>query len=229
MLARHPLKVSIGVAIFLVLLLAALDRWLKWPRSDTLGVQQLVIAVLLVPTAIYGFLVTTAAFASTQAAPVLDLSLEVAPGKYEKSTTVVAASVLTRRTPAIVLTNTGNAVAVWYLIRIERPQLPDKEYPRTWASIGSESNWKIPAPDDTRSADPILFLSNGEFACYPGVPFRLIVMDFNFFNWHPYTHPIDIPYTIATDKGPPVHGNLRITVTVVNETTGKPSNETTGK
>ena len=69
MLTRRPGVTSFFVFVFLVVALTATDRFLQWSRSGTLALQQLVIAVVLVPTAIYGFLTTAAAFEKTQATP----------------------------------------------------------------------------------------------------------------------------------------------------------------
>jgi len=114
MFSQNPGKTSLGLLILLVILLAVADYILQWPRSDTLSAQQLLIAVLLVPVAAYGFLTTAAAFQKTQLKPKLDLEWRLESGTLSGTLSLINNTRIggTGHRGTIALKNAGDVIAL---------------------------------------------------------------------------------------------------------------------
>ncbi len=223
MFMRHPVKTSIGFGLLLIAFLYAVDKWLQWSRSDTLGALQLIVAVLLVPIAIYGFLTTAAAFQKAQATPKLDLCWQIQPGEYKKTLTIIhnTAVGIMGNHGRVSLINDGEAIAVWYRVHLEFPDWPMRQgmarvLSDRWHGNPSDSSyWQV--ENASSSGGSVRFRSNGEIACYPGDPLLLGSLNLSTDSQARYPPESFADYTIQTEHSDPVKGRLHIVIMKVDD------------
>src|SRR6266702_334360 len=120
--------IATGLLIYLVAFL--IKNYFCLSLSDRIAMAQLILSLILLPTVLVGFFITVQAFRESQDLPDLDLFLETKSGVSEKSLKFNSSDILQLRTNnelrynqteqpiAFVIKNTGNAIAVWYAIRI---------------------------------------------------------------------------------------------------------------
>lgn len=218
MLKKPALYIAGAAVLLIVITLVLVDRYFQWSKSDTLALQQLIIAVILLPTAIFGFIFTADAFRKTQTAPALDLRWQTKPGTYEKTLILQqhAGGGTIGSQGTIALVNTGNAIAVWYLVRISIPVWPRSSQlytnfaiERWFGKTGESFNWQKELIDEETH---VTFFSNGQIACYPGHPLVLGVVNLYVEPDVIYPDVSYITYTIQTDSNQAVHGKLEVRV-----------------
>jgi hypothetical protein len=231
---RRKVYYLVGIVYVIVVFILAIVRIAghqDWGDIYSLG--QLLVDAILLPVAIYGFIMAAEEFRKARMVPRLDLFWEVEPDKTEKEITLRVAPL-----PTIgfqpeeeggdlgirpVLINSGQAIALWYMLSFDVPceiceqynlkhmLTGTKEY--GWApQLGDRSsNWRYEIlPDKWR----VVFLSNGEIASFPGVPLPLGVQNLNiatlFIAADKKFKEYQVPYTIMTDQGHKTEGSLLI-------------------
>jgi hypothetical protein len=195
--------------------------------SDTLAIAQLVLSLLLLPTVLVGFFITVQAFRESQDLPDLDLFLETKSGVSEKSLKFNSSDILQLRTNselrynqteqpiAFVIKNTGNAIAVWYAIRItiQYDVAPPSRYLNWNQFYGMVGDyWHLNHEERERNNRfEGTFTSNGSFAAYPNMPEKICEMNTGWFLVeNTPTKAYEILYTITTDRGDKKDGSLHL-------------------
>jgi len=207
--------VYVIVAIILVVAwIAGIQQW-----GDVFSLGQLLVDAFLLPAAIIGFIMAAEEFKEAHTSPKLELRWEVEPGKTEKGIElreqlpigIPPEQAVHDRDIRPVLVNSGQAVAVWYMLSFDVPrEICEHELRAAEVSwnrqLGEESNWhQETLPDKLR----VVFLSNGEIACYPGHPLPLGILKLAIAA-DKQTEEYRVPYTIVTDRGYTTEGSLLI-------------------
>jgi hypothetical protein len=158
-------------------------------------------------------------FKETHTSPELDFCWEVEPGKIEKEielsvplpTNIQPEQVMHDRGIRPVLVNSGQAVAVWYMLSFDVPREICEHRLRgaeqSWTGqLGERGNWRQELlPDRLR----VVFLSNGEIACYPSYPLPLGILNLAIAA-DKQSKEHKVLYTIVTDRGHTTKGSLLI-------------------
>ncbi|HYT45580.1 MAG TPA: hypothetical protein VEP90_24865 [Methylomirabilota bacterium] len=217
--------------VALVILLSAITYGIKnyfgLNSADTLAFAQLFLSLLLLPTVLVGFFITVQAFRESQDLPDLDLFLETKSGVSEKSLKFNSSDILQLRTNselrynqteqpiAFVIKNTGNAIAVWYAIRItiQYDVAPPSRYLNWNQFYGMVGDyWHLNHEERERNNRfEGTFTSNGSFAAYPNMPEKICEMNTGWFLVeNTPTKAYEILYTITTDRGYIKQGLLKL-------------------
>src|SRR6266700_4819936 len=180
--------------ILLLLLLIALTSYFKsrytFNLSDTLAFAQLVLSIILLPTVIFGFVITFQSFRASQDQPDIDLFLETESGVHEKSIKFDSSEILkpraertdhpieTERPFGLVIINTGNAIALWYAIHITF-QFDEAYSDRylNWTQFYKMivgQHWQINHEERGKNKRfDGMFMSEGSLALYPNMPIKI--------------------------------------------------------
>jgi hypothetical protein len=206
-------------AVIVVCLVVAWFVGLKdW--GDLFSLGQFLVDVLLLPVAIFGFVLAMEEFRKAQASPSLDLYWETEASKHEKEIVLEVPrpvkdmplrQIVMKRDAHLVLVNEGQAVAIWYSLRLNVPlEIAES------ATHFCELEWRIDVSEQDcwqpdRSSDElrVVFLSNGRIAAYPDYPLSLgtLVVPVSAAQ-EPKEYRI--PYTIVSDRARPRRGFLAI-------------------
>ena len=194
--------------------IAGVEQW-----GDLFSLCQLLVDALLLPVAIVTFIMAANEFKKAQRSPELDVCWEVEPGKIEKRiqlsvplpTGTLSKPVEHDRAVRPVLVNRGKAVAVWYMLSFDVPLeiLNVQRRPPTdiWhRHAGDISNWR---QDILADVWRVVFLSNGEIACYPGNPLPLGILNLGIAT-DSQAKGYAVPFRIVTDRGDIAEGWLLV-------------------
>jgi hypothetical protein len=165
--------------------------------SDTLAMAQLILALLLLPTVLFGFFITVQAFRESQDLPDLDLFLEPETGLYEKSLKFNSSEIFKRRKEqsenkfllteipfSFVIQNKGNAIALWYAISISIQFDAAPNFYLDWTQFYKTSgeHWQINHEEREKSKRfEGMFMSKGSLASYPNLPIKICEMNTGWF------------------------------------------------
>lgn len=208
------------VLVALALLVAHLAGITTW--GDIFSLGQLLVDALLLPVAIIGFIMAADEFREGHTSPELDLGWEIKPGETARTITlkvplpqaVPPDQVVHDRGIRPVLINTGEAVAVWYMVSFDVPRVICEHRllrtaEKSWSrQLGEVDNWRQDILPDTLR---VVFLSNGELACYPGFPLPLGILNLAIAA-QGQAREFEVPYSVVTNKGRTTKGSLWVTI-----------------
>jgi len=203
--------------ILMIAWMAGIQQW-----GDVFSLGQLLVDAIILPAAIISFIMTAEEFKETHTSPKLDFYWEIKPGKIEKETelsiplpaNIQSEQAVHDRGIRPVLINSRQAIAVWYMLSFDVPReicehIPLRRAEQSWTGqLGEGSNWRQESlPDKLR----VVFLSNGEIACYPGYPLPLRILSLSLAA-DKQSKEYKVPYTIVTDRGHTTKGSLLVRV-----------------
>jgi len=226
--------IATGLLIYLVTFF--IKNYFCLSLSDRIAMAQLILSLILLPTVLFGFFITVQAFRESQELPDLDLFLELETGIYKKSLEFNSSEIFKRRkewsennSPSIqteksfslVIQNKGNAIALWYAIRIniKFDAIPQAylDWARFYQTRGEEHWQQNQTELDTNMRFEVMFMRNGTLASYPNFPFKICDMNTGWFlEEKSPSREYQISYTIVTDRGHKKQGSLKLNFEAVS-------------
>lgn len=157
--------------------------------SDKLSIVQTTLnVVLLIPS----LLILVFQIRNSYTTPRLDLEIK---SSFKDDTQQVQ----------LALMNDGDAVAVWYMVRVFVPRelISQREDFSLLTVVGVEpTNWKLSPPNENHPHEFLFtFISNGEFASYPTDGLILAHLAIPLSNHKQYAPAYRIRYFITSEKG----------------------------
>lgn len=200
--------IAVAYAIVAVPLLIA---WIVGLRAwgDVFSLGQLLVDAVFLPVAVIGFFMATEEFRKTQATPDLDLHWQPEPGITVKEfvARMPAFGSKTNWKP-LVLSNKGNAVSTWYLVKIQIPGelFGDLDQP-TWGITGpmqrvphdQVGNWRVDILKEGKEVR-CEFMSGGQVAAFPDDLRFLADLHFALKADQNYPPTCQVKYTIVADQ-----------------------------
>ena len=175
----------------------------------TASIGELLLEMVLFPAAVIGLFVAADEFKKAQATPDLDLHWQ--PESDETAREFIAQipsyGARTNSVP-LVLSNEGNAVSTWYLIKIRIPgEIFGNLSQPTWGITGpmqgvphdQVGNWRVFIPKDGKEV-LCEFMSGGQVAAFPDNLQFLANLHLALKADQHYPRTCQVEYTIAADR-----------------------------
>ena len=194
----------------LVVLILTLIFWKLFPLfgvtnfSDQLALVQVFLNIFLLIPSLLALIVQ---IRSSQTTPKLDIEIRTHSAIADQHTIFIPNQGEHIQELQISLMNDGDAVSLWYIVRIFIPKdlIDSKENVDIRPIVGTiPENWKPSFLNNDYSGDFLLtFLSNGEFASYPKDGLILVQLKIKVRKNKHYDSVYKIRYFIVSEKGSP--------------------------
>lgn len=202
-------SVALVIVVWIVTFSIA-QCWNLQEQQGRLSFGQFIMQSLLLPAAVIGFILTVQQIRKAQEVTDLHLYWSTGVGRVGRELVlkIPSTSEITRDF-RLELLNEGHLVAVWYLVEFRIPKvLALLDCVPIIGKMGDD--WKRTQLEDGKDFTLFSFRSKGQEAAYPGYGLQLATISVRLYRNRKYPPYCEIPYIIATDRGKPQKGVLKL-------------------